>query len=420
MLSRFAVDDSTWRQYLAQRAARRVQTVPTPQFVEVLGTTPHSASFVQNALASNVGKPLDTGKLEQDLSAVVGVGRFSSLNYAMVQRNGMDGLQIEGDEKTFAPPILQPGIFIDGSQYNDVLFSIGARLTLLDLGGYRSEWQTDVTLGSTYAVDSEYHKFLSPKSRWFYEPRIFASSSPLELYSKGTRLAQYGVGQAGAEFDVGYEFHRKSELRAGYTMGYYKEDLRIGEPDLPSASGRQSATSVRYTLDGVDNPVIPRTGTYLTSLFQYVDHAPTVARGFYSGELHAEFFRKVSKPGSVFFSADGGTTFGRQDAIPQFFLGGGLRLGAYGRNEIRTNQYFLFRTGYLHQIGKLSPLFGEKIYVLGFYEVAKTYGGSPPSRLPTDVNGGVVINTLFGPVFLGAAYGDTGHSKIYFQLGRIF
>ena len=423
VLSRFAVDSSTWQQYLAQRASRRIQTVPTPQFLEVLGTSPHNASFVEKALETNLGKPVDTRKLEQDLSSVVGMGRFSSLNYGMVHRNGMDGLQIEGEEKTFAPPLLQPGVFIDGSQYNDVLFSLGARLTLLDLGGFRSEWANSTSLSCglpTYAVDSEYHKFLNPKSKLFYEPKIFASSSPLELYSHGTRLAQYGVNQAGAEFDIGYEFHRKSELRAGYTMGYYKEALRIGEPDLPAASGRQSATSVRYTLDGVDNPVIPRTGVYLTSLFQYIDHAPTVASGFYSGELHGEVFRKMNKAGSVFISADGGSTFGRQDAIPQFFLGGGLRLGAYGRNEIRTNQYFLFRTGYLHQIGKLSPLFGEKIYALAFYEVAKTYGGTPPSRLPTDVNGGLIVNTLFGPVFLGGAYGDTGHSKIYFQVGRIF
>jgi NTE family protein len=155
-------------------------------------------------------------------------------------------------------------------------------------------------------------------------------------------------------------------------------------------------------------------------LFQYIDHAPTVDGGFYSAQLNSEVFHKVSKPGSLFFSAEGGTTFGRQDAIPQFFLGGGLRLGAYGKNEIRTNQYFLFRAGYIHELGKVAPLFGEKIYALGFYELAKTYGGVDPSRFPTDLNAGLVINTLFGPVFLGGAYGDTGHRKIYFQIGRIF
>jgi len=66
---------------------------------------------VQKALESNVCRPVDTKKLEVDLSRVVGMGRFSSLNYQMIQRNGRDGLLIEVDEKTYAPSLLQPGIF---------------------------------------------------------------------------------------------------------------------------------------------------------------------------------------------------------------------------------------------------------------------------------------------------------------------
>ena len=79
-----------------------------------------------------------------------------------------------------------------------------------------------------------------------------------------------------------------------------------------------------------------------------------------------------------------------------------------------------FRAGYIHELGSLPPLLGDKIYALTYFEIAKAYGGNSPSRLPTDVNSGVVINSLIGPLFLGGAYGDTGHRKIYFQLGRIF
>jgi len=33
---------------------------------------------------------------------------------------------------------------------------------------------------------------------------------------------------------------------------------------------------------------------------------------------------------------------------------------------------------------------------------------------------GIVINTIFGPVIVGGAYGDTGRQKFFFGLGRIF
>jgi hypothetical protein len=30
------------------------------------------------------------------------------------------------------------------------------------------------------------------------------------------------------------------------------------------------------------------------------------------------------------------------------------------------------------------------------------------------------VNTIFGPVLFGGAYGATGHHKIFFGLGRVF
>lgn len=65
-------------------------------------------------------------------------------------------------------------------------------------------------------------------------------------------------------------------------------------------------------------------------------------------------------------------------------------------------------------------LLGDKIFAIGFYEIAKPYGGYSPSKLPNDVNGGLIVNTFLGPILIGGAWGDTGHHKIYFELGRIF
>jgi NTE family protein len=423
LLSRFSLNDAAWQEYLERRAARRVKTVPTPQFVQVQASTQELASDMEKTLASNVGIEVDTKKLERDLVVATGVGRFSSLNYQMVHRDGKDGLLIDTEEKSYAPPTLHPGIVIDGTQYNNVRFAVGARLTVMDLGGFRSAWRTDFTVGAIYRIDSEYYKPFTAQSRWFYAPRLLASRIPLDLYSRGKELAEYGIVHAAGEFDIGYGFNRYSEFRLGYTMGYERATLRVGAPDLPITSGQLSATSIQYNLTNVDNPVIPMSGEYLTSSYQYIDHSPGVSGGFSSAQLNGMIFRKISKSGSLVFGAEGGTTFGHQSGIPQFFLGGGVRLGAYGRNELPNNQYFLFRSGYIRQIGRINPLFGEKIYLLGFAEIAKTYGGVggvSPTRLPADANGGLIINTFFGPLFIAGAYGESGHHKIYFQLGRVF
>ena len=424
LLSRLALDDNAWQQYLSRRAARRVRTVPTPQFVEVRGTSQQLASDLEKSFSSVVGTSVDTNALEKDLIVATGTGRFSSLSYQMLQRDGKDGLLIDTVEKAYAPPFLQPGVFIDGSQYNNPRFSLGARLTVFDWGGFGSQWRTDVSVGSVYALNSEFYRPFTRHSRWFYAPRILASSSPLDVYSRGKQLAEYGIGHAAGQMDIGYAFNRYSEFRLGYTMGYERASLRVGSPDLPITSGQLSASSIQYNLINVDDPVIPMSGEYLTGSYQYIDHAPATSGGYSAAQVNALFFRRISKKGSIFLGAEGASTFGHQGGIPEYFLGGSLRLGAYGKNEIPTDQYFLFRVGYIREIAQINPLFGDKIYFLAFGEVAKPYGNPLPGisspYLATDVNGGLAVKTLLGPLFLAGAYGESGHRKIYFQYGRIF
>ena len=132
-------------------------------------------------------------------------------------------------------------------------------------------------------------------------------------------------------------------------------------------------------------------------------------------------FQSGQSKGSIFASAEGGTTFGIHNVgFPLFFLGAPLRLSAYGTNELFGEQYYLFRAGYIRELLTLPPFLGKKLYVVSSYEVAKMYRFSPETKFPTDVEAGVVAETAFGPLFFGGSVGDSGHQKWFFQLGRVF
>ena len=60
VLSAFSVSEAEWQQYLANRTARR-KTAPVPEFVQVVGTNPELAKSVEQRLAVDVGKPVDSG-----------------------------------------------------------------------------------------------------------------------------------------------------------------------------------------------------------------------------------------------------------------------------------------------------------------------------------------------------------------------
>ena len=423
VLERFALNDADWKQYVDQRQARR-RSVPIPQFVEVTGTERVIAQGIQKTLSDNIGKPVDFNRLDEDLTDVTGLGRFSRAGFQLTRKNGQDGLLIRADEKDYAPPTVNPLFVIDGSDYTDVRFSLGARVTFHDIGGFGSEVRNDFIIGSTYGAASEYYHPLNWFSHFFAAPRLFASSKPFDIYFDDNRIATFRQHDAGGGLDLGIAPNRFSELRFGYQTGFLSLTRSIGIPQLLSdVSGRQGFSRVRYIIDHTDDPTLPRQGYLLQSRLEFYDSNPGATEHFPLAELRAGIFHRILKTNSIFMIASGGSTMGyRNTGIPMFGLGGPQRLAAYGTNEFLTNQYFLFQPGYIRRLKELTPLLGENVYLVTNYEIGKAYGAinATDSRLPNDFNAAVLVQSFIGPVVFGGSVGDRGHHRFYFQLGRYF
>lgn len=423
-LSKLSVDEASWNQYLAERTARRSRATTVPQFIEVKGVSGAAASDIAKNMSGLVGKPVDTDKLDSDILKVTGEGAISNLNYRMVERNGKDGLQLEAIRKPYAPPIVRPMIFIDGSDYNDVFFSMGARITFMDFGGYRRELRSDVMLGSQYEISTEYYRPFSATSKWFVAPRGGFNSYLYPIYNQSTFLALYRSHDILGGLDFGYTFGRTSELRVGYEGGYRQLKLQIGNSNvLPTVSGATGDVKLEFNLTTLDDPVIPRKGESVRFYTKYFHVNPAAPEGFPESELQIQNYFKLNRRNSVFFNMYGGSTYGYKAGIPAFQLGGITRFAAYNTNELLTNQYYMGQQGFVRTLKRLPPLLGSTIDLLGAIEEGKTFklerGLKPPS-IPADLLGALVINTRFGPVEVGGAVGNYGRSKIFFQVGRLF
>lgn len=423
VLSQFSVDDATWKQYLAERAARR-RTAPVPQFVQVAGTRPTLAKPIEKDLATNIGKPVNTTELQNQLTDVLGNGRYSTMSYQMTSKDGEPGLLVQADPKPYAPPIVRPLLLLDGSNFNNVYFSLGARITFLDFGSYRAELRNDVILGSEYGIRTQYYRPFSPSSNWFVAPELYANSAQYPIYQGSTLLSQYRQRFAGGGLQVGYEFGNVAQLALGYDAAYRSLSPEVGNPnELPTVSGRYGFTSLQFALNEYNNPVIPRSGQYAEFTGGWVDANPGAPTGYGLSQARVTKFFRLDDPTSIYFVGDGGTTFSRtQTGIPPFSLGGTRQFLAYGINELLTNQYYAMQAGYLRQLVQLPPLLGDKLYFTGIFEVGKVFGFPPlvRSQVPGDLAGGIIINTIFGPVTFGGAVGAAGNQQIFFRLGRIF
>ncbi len=427
VLLTLAVDDATWNQYLAERNARRITTTPVPTFVAVTGVNGNLSQKVQDQMAGLVGKPIDYQELDQEIMHLKGMGRFSTLSYSIVERNGQQGLLIKTEENAYGPPVVSPLILVDGSSPKNVTFNMGARVTWMDIGGFRSEWRNDIILFSQYGLRSEYYHPFTPQTHWFVAPRAEGYSDPIYFYDNNQLVSTYRKNFLGGGIDAGYQFGNTGELRFGYEGGWDSYQRQVGNPqELPAVSGAYGAAKVQYRLDRLDNPVIPRQGQAAQVDFLWTNSSPLSSGQYPVLEGYSQNFFRLSESTSVFLNGFAGTTFNHYDTgLPQFSLGGSRVLVSYGTNELLMDKYFLFQLGYLRQLARLPPLLGGGIYFLGVYEAAQVYG--PPSSMinkasgfPTDGAVGLIVNTIFGPVEGAYAYGDTGHHKFFFRIGRLF
>ena len=418
ILATLSVDDATWQQYLADRQAKR-RTAPLPQFVEVAGTTGGVKQDIEKEFTGVDGKPVDPATLQEKILNLQGLGRFNNVTYQMTTRNGQPGLLINAEEKQYGT-IVRPLILIDGSQYNNPTFSVGARVTFMDIGGFRSEWRNDVILGSQYGILSQYFHPFTPSSGWFIAPQAYANTNNFPLYAGNTLVANYRQQTYGGGVDVGYIFGRSAQLQAGYQGGWENFKKQIGAAELPNLSGSFGFTRVQFVLDTQNSNAIPTAGNYLLFHSDYYNANPGAPKGFPLSEVSSFNYFPIKPTTSLYLNAFGGTTYGYNAGLPPFSLGGTVRLSAWGINEILTDQFFLFQTGFLRSLSQLPPFLGGKLYFNFRAEVGKAYGIPNLPTVVGDAAGIFEVNTLFGPVAIGGAYGNSGHAKFFFRIGRLF
>jgi NTE family protein len=415
------VSPAEWTQIEKARASRRREPA-IPEFVEVRGATGFIAQGLEHRIQGVEGNPVDTDNLDRQMMDITGLGRFARAGYQLTERDGKPGLAIQADEKEYAPPTVHPQFAIDGSDYKNVLFRVGGRITFLDVGGFGSEWRNDFVAGSEYGFSTEYYHPFTAFTHWFMSVHGIADESPFNVYQTNRLVGEYRDRKSGGGLDVGYAFGRSGELRLGYEAGYQKVSEDIGAPVAPAVRGRYGFTSLRYRIDRFDDPIIPRSGVRLESQFRFYDIKPGTADVVPTEELRLGVAERTSARSSLLLFASGGTSFATKDTgFPPFSLGGPLRLGAYGTNELLTNQYFLVQPAILYKLWEISPILKQNVYLLSMYEAGKAYG-QPASvaKVAQDGTVGILFQTLFGPMFFGGSIGDNQHRKFFFEVGRFF
>ncbi|MEZ5402699.1 MAG: patatin-like phospholipase family protein [Bryobacteraceae bacterium] len=415
----FQVTEEEWEQHRDARSSRRKSDVPRPRFVRVEGLSPQLQRNLEQRMQPLLNGELDTGRLDQEMTRLTGLGRWESARYSIVEDNGHEGIEVHLREKPHGPPFLNTGLSIDSGTSQTLRFSLGGRLTFLDAGNPGSEWRTDFQVGNRDVLATEYfHRVRS--SKLFLAPRGFLDQSSRDLYDGRRRVARFNTKELGAAVDLGYAAGRFSEFRLGYQFSQFRNSVSIGVPSLPSLRGNVGRVRARYAHEGQDSPGIATRGIRVVATGQWVLQAPSAERAFPIVEADIRWARPAPGPYVLYGQLAGGTTARERNVFAPFTLGGPLRLSALAPQQLFGNHYYFTQFGVLRRLSKDPLSFFSSAYVTAAWEMGQAFDDRSRNRPFHDGVIGVAGETAVGVLFLGGAYGEQGQKKLFLRFGRYF
>jgi len=425
-LLKYRVGDDEWRAWLTARETRRLTQLPPPAFLTTAGVQPHDAAAVRRVVEPHLNESLDIPALERDLTSLSGLDRYEAIGWRLVQEGRGTGLEIRAQPKVYAPPFLMLGLSIENTTSENFRVQLAARYLTFDVLGSGSELRVDGALGADPNLGASLY-------RPIVGTRVFARAvgggtmRTFNFVSGDTIVAEYRERRLSAQGDLGVNLSRDSEVAGGIQVSRVIDEVRAGDPKLPELSGGEVRAQLRWAFDTQDSAVVPSRGTRAVATLSQTFDSPSVPdaertnRDLTQAEFNVSTFRSFGSRYRAFAVAAAGTSF---DDTPlptrQFTLGYPYLLDAYSVGERRGDHYAVLTLGGLRRIGRLPDFLGGPMFAGLWMENGTAFNSDQNADLKTQFGFGITLDTLVGPILVGASVGVDGEWRTLFGIGRVF
>jgi NTE family protein len=425
-LAQLSVPEADYARFLARRA--EIPPPPRIDFVEVAQESGRYRKLIEATLAPVVGEPANPEAIDEALRSLYGRDIFETIDYQVVDKEGLTGLDVSARPKSWGPTYLHFDLELqDDFQGNDT-YSAGVRFLITDVNPFLAEWRIDLKIGDQPNFAVEFWQPLGYASPWFVAPNVGFSSRNVFVIQNDATVASYRVRETTYGLDFGRELGNWGEVRVGLRHITGSSTLRIGSPSagttLPPGSFNQGGFYARYSVDTLDNVNFPRYGQVLT--LEWDLPRESLGADQTSEAARADWLIARSRGRNQFIlSTSTGTSFSAQPGVQSYFqLGGFLNLSGLPANSIAGPQFAIARLIYLRKIGSG----GE-----GFLDVPAYLGTSLEAgnvwMERSEVNFGSArkdaslflgLDTPVGPLYVGSGFDQSGHTTYFLALGRPF
>ena len=115
-------------------------------------------AFAAATMETKPGEPITQATLDRDMRRLFGTGDFEHVNYRFLEEPGKRVLGVDAIEKTYGPDYLRFGLGLSSDFRGNAFFNLLASYRRTWLNSLGAEWRTDVQVGQTSSLVSEFYQ----------------------------------------------------------------------------------------------------------------------------------------------------------------------------------------------------------------------------------------------------------------------
>lgn len=379
---------------------------------------------IKDTFASQVGQPLDTGKMESLVKQTFEQGQVGSLEYSIDRGpNGTGVLDVTAKKPKWYDQYLQVGLALqddfEGQSYYEL--AVAARFNELNSWGAYADTRIEIGWRPLFEVD--FFQPLGENSPYFINPLIYLDNYQLPVRINNEIVAEYERARGFGAISAGRNLFRDGEIGFGVSRGKGRLTRSIGNPELKDQSYEIGNFFGRVAWDSLDTPDFPRGG----SLLNFLAARNVAALG--SSEDFTQLVGNAVQPisngiNTLTLSVDWGVMPETVEPERYFVLGGMFDLSGFQPAGLAASDFVIGRTTYYRELDSLGSAFA-RLNIFGGGSLQMASLKSDIAQVPD--NSGIVAGLLFVgadtplfPIYFGYGMNNEQESAFYLNLGRVF
>jgi len=390
-------------------------------FVELNNQSNLDDEILRSRLTVELGQPLDTVQLAEDLQTLYGLEIFEHVSWQPVRNAaGQRGIRVDAIPHQWGPNYLQFGLSAsdDFSGNND--YSLAVAYTRTGMNRLGGELRTDMQIGVRGGLALDFYQPMDRRAQYFFNPVALYRKRELNVFEDDQKLAEIRLRETGLKLGLGRNFGTTGRLRLDYQRLEGDADVTAGAVGLPDESYSIGELQLQASQDTLDDIDFPRHG------YQLMLAARAGRTGLGSDEDYEQLFGLASQAHtfgrhSIVWRVNAGYT--RDDAAPLervFELGGFGKLSGLAPNQLNGQHFGMATMAYYRRLGNVDFLPAYAGFSLEAGNVWQDDDDISFSNLRAAGSLFIGANSPLGPVYLAYGRAEGGDSSLYLFVGNPF